>query len=198
MPKVLRRERPSELRGLLTDSAPLEAMIVGLSRRQMPDEPQLGLVALARRLCPGAVIIAVDHSGRSRAAVEAFAAGADDVLGPGHDPAELRARLALRLQRHSSSERRGARLARLGLTPIEEQIYRHLSDHMGEVVDRADLAHVIGMQDWSYGDRRFDVHIARIRQKLEDRSDGELVVRSIRGRGYVLERHRQGHPRQTT
>ena len=52
---------------------------------------------------------------------------------------------------------------------------------------RAALAQVLGEADWAYGDRRIDVHIARIRQKLESRSDGGFRVRSARGRGYILD-----------
>ncbi|MGY3439957.1 winged helix-turn-helix domain-containing protein [Marinovum sp. KMM 9879] len=187
LPKVLRRTRPSEMRDLLTEGAPISALVVGLSARQVPDDSMLTLIAATRRLSPEAVILAIDHANRSQGAVAAFAAGADDALSADHDPGELRARLSLRLQGAVRGRRRAARLVQLGLTPIEERIFKHLSRHAGEIVEREHLARVLGEADWTYGDRRIDMHVARIRQKLEARSDENLEVRSIRGRGYLLD-----------
>lgn len=187
LPKVLRRARPAELRDTLTEGAPLSALIVGLSARHIPDEAMLTLIATARRHASEAVILAIDHANRSQGAIAAFAAGADDALRADHDPGELRARLSLRLQGAVRKNRKAARLVQLGLTPVEERIFRYMSRHTGEIVDRAALAQVLGEADWAYGDRRIDVHIARIRQKLETRSDGGFRVRSARGRGYILD-----------
>ncbi|WP_323765210.1 helix-turn-helix domain-containing protein [Marinovum sp.] len=187
LPRVLRRARPSEMRETLTEGAPLSALIVGLSARQVPDEAMLTLIAAARRQAGDAVILAIDHANRSQGAIAAFAAGADDALRADHDPGELRARLSLRLQGAQRGNRKSARLVQLGLTPVEERIFEYMSRHAGQIVERAALAQVLGDADWSYGDRRIDVHIARIRQKLEHRSDAGMQVRSVRGRGYILD-----------
>ncbi len=187
LPRVLRRARPAELREILTEGVPLSALIVGLSARQVPDEPMLTLIATARRQAGAAVILAIDHANRSQGAIAAFAAGADDALRADHDPGELRARLALRLQGAAGRSRKAARLVQLGLTPVEERIFTRLARVPGEIVDRATLCRALDEADWSYGDRRVDMHIARIRQKLEARSGDRLRVRSVRGRGYILD-----------
>lgn len=192
LPRVLRRARPGEMDDLVARSAYLTAMVVGLSARQPPDRAMLGLVAQVRRQSPGAVILTVDHGSRPQAAPESFAAGADDSLRADHDPSELEARLLLRLRGVSRVDRWASRLLQLGLTPLEERIFLLLSDHAGEVVDRARLAELLGEERWSYGDRRFDVHIVRIRQKLEAHFGDQVQVRSIRSRGYLLEDKSQG------
>ncbi|MCR8550574.1 winged helix-turn-helix domain-containing protein [Salipiger sp. P9] len=187
MRRVLRRARPGEMAELIRPGTPLTAMIAGLSAHLPRDDDMLALIASARRHAPGAVILAVDHGNRPRGPAEAFAAGADDALRADHDPSELQARLAVRLRAAAQVSQPAARLVQLGLTPLEERIFSHLNAHRGEIVDRPTLARVLGEADWSYGDRRFDVHIARIRQKLEAQFGDTLRVRTIRAQGYVLE-----------
>ncbi|APZ50352.1 helix-turn-helix domain-containing protein [Salipiger abyssi] len=187
MRRVLRRARPGEMSDLIAPGTPLTAMIVGLSAHMPRDDDMLALIASTRRHAPDAVILAVDHGNRPRGAAEAFAAGADDALRADHDPSELQARLAVRLQSAAQVSQRAARLVQLGLTPIEERIFVYLNAHRDEIVDRPTLARVLGEETWAYGDRRFDVHIVRIRQKLEAHFGDSLRVRTIRAQGYVLE-----------
>lgn len=151
----------------------------------------LSLIAGTRRLVPGAVILAVDHGNRPRGAAEAFAAGADDALRADHDPSELRARLAARLQSAAQGGQRAAWLAQLGLTPLEERIFLVLNARRNEIVSRPALAEALGEAEWHYGDRRIDVHVARIRQKLDAQFEGAVRLRTVRAQGYVLE----GEPR---
>ncbi|MCT4369475.1 response regulator transcription factor [Yangia mangrovi] len=185
--RVLRRARPAEARDLMTPGAPLTAMLVGLTAHLARDDDMLGLIAEARRLVPDAVILAVDHGNRPRGAAEIFAAGADDALRADHDPSELRARLSVRLQGASLAGQRAARLVQLGLTPLEERILGCLNARRGQIVSRPALAAEVAGAEWSYGDRRFDVHIGRIRKKLEEAYGPALQVRTIRAQGYVLE-----------
>ncbi|MBP0484568.1 winged helix-turn-helix domain-containing protein [Sagittula salina] len=187
LPRVLKRTRPSEVGALIAPGEPLSAMIVGLSARGAQDNAMLSLIASVRRQIEDAVILAVDHGDRSDGAVAAFAAGADDALRANPNPAELRARLAARLSRADNSPFRAAWVAQLGLTPIEERIFACLSARRDEIVTRSALAQELGETDWQYGDRRFDVHIARIRQKLRERAGGTCDVRTIRAQGYVLQ-----------
>ncbi|WP_353475723.1 winged helix-turn-helix domain-containing protein (plasmid) [Salipiger sp. H15] len=185
--RVLRRARPAEARDLMEPGVPLTAMIVGLSSHLPRDDDMLGLIAGVRRNVPDAVILAIDHGNRPRGAAEIFAAGADDALRADHDPSELVARLSVRLQRVSLTGQRAARLVQLGLTPLEERILACLNARRGEIVSRPTLASEVAGAEWSYGDRRFDVHIARIRKKLAENYGGALRVRTIRAQGYVLE-----------
>ena len=185
--RVLRRARPAEMSDLITPDAPLSAMIVGLTAHGERDDAMLSLIASARRQVPGAVILAVDHGNRPRGAAEAFAAGADDALRADHDPSELRARLAARLQNATQGGQRAAWLAQLGLTPLEERIFSVLNARRNEIVSRPALAEALGEGEWRYGDRRIDVHIARIRRKLDAHFDGAVTLRTVRAHGYVMD-----------
>ena len=138
--RVLRRARPAEMSDLIAPDAPLTAMIVGLTAHGPRDDAMLSLIASVRRQVPGAVILAVDHGNRPRGAAEAFAAGADDALRADHDPSELRARLAARLQSATQGGQRAAWLAQLGLTPLEERIFSALNARRNEIVSRPALA----------------------------------------------------------
>ncbi|ANT63164.1 hypothetical protein AYJ57_22025 (plasmid) [Salipiger sp. CCB-MM3] len=185
--RVLRRARPAEARDLIAPGVPLTAMIVGLSAHGARDNDMLALIAGVRRHAPDAVILAIDHGNRPRGAAEIFAAGADDALRADHDPSELQARLSVRLQRVSHTGQRAARLVQLGLTPLEERILGCLNARRGEIISRPALAAEVEGTEWSYGDRRFDVHIAHIRKKLAEHYGDALRVRTIRAQGYVLE-----------
>ncbi|MCA0964144.1 helix-turn-helix domain-containing protein [Salipiger bermudensis] len=189
--RVLRRARPAEMSELIAPDAPLSAMIVGLTAHGPRDDAMLSLIASVRRQVPGAVILAVDHGNRPRGAAEAFAAGADDALRADHDPSELRARLAARLQNAAQGGQRAAWLAQLGLTPLEERIFSVLNARRNEIVSRPALAEALGEEEWRYGDRRIDVHIARIRRKLDAHFEGAVTLRTVRAQGYVMD----GEPR---
>ena len=46
--------------------------------------------------------------------------------------------------------------------------------------------HLYG-RDWDYQDRRFDVHIGRIRRKIRDTFKGLYAIQTIRSAGYMFE-----------
>ena len=185
--RVLRRTRPSEAAPLIEPDMPVVAMIAGLSAKGAADDSMLRVIARIRARAPRAVILAVDHGDRPLIPAAAFRAGADDVMRTDQHPSEFDSRLTLRLAQAgiASGDRPG--LEGLGLTPVESAILKCLSDAHGSVVSRDTLAQVVGEDQWTYGDRRFDVHIARIRKKLEDSYGPAVTVRTIRARGYVLD-----------
>ncbi|MGR3321946.1 MAG: response regulator transcription factor [Pseudooceanicola sp.] len=189
---VLRRTRPAEARGLLTRSTPLCVLVAGLSARGHRDGDMLDLLRDFRIAAPGAVILAVDHAARPETPAEAFAAGASDVLRGDHHPGEFLARLRIRLRDAGMGAPDGLRRDRLNLTPVEAQILACLEAHKGQIVTRDTLARATGDRDWTYGDRRFDVHVARIRKKLAAEYGGRVSLRTIRARGYMIERPDRG------
>lgn len=139
------------------------------------------------------VVIALHPSGSSLGA-EALLAGADDVMiWPGrlHELA-LRSflRLGLSLQDPAlvgggKSWELGAFMAdKAGLSAAEAQILRILIDHFGDIVSRDDLSFALDERPWRYGDRKFDVHIAKIRKKLADTFGPDIAVETVRSEGY--------------
>ncbi|MFC6639655.1 DNA-binding response regulator [Sulfitobacter sp. JBTF-M27] len=127
---------------------------------------------------------------------DAFFAGADDVVEWPCPLHELAARVAVRLghpldqdnlQNLNVEWETEAYLAdRAQLTTVEAQILGILYRHQGEIVTRDDLSQAIDGRPWQYGDRKFDVHVAKIRKKFSQAFGSEISVSTVRSSGYLL------------
>jgi DNA-binding response OmpR family regulator len=75
---------------------------------------------------------------------------------------------------------------RVDLTPTEYRLLRALSSHADEVLTRRDLGRLIwGHENVSAG-RTIDVHIRRLRVKLNSSDVPAPLILSVRGEGYRL------------
>ncbi len=171
----------------------------------LPDAPDAGVlltglrdcvlgpveIADLRRHLPGWVIIVIDHAGTANSAADALAAGADDVLRMPLQAHELVARVALRMRQAGMAEKsislETPLIARAQLTPVEADIMRILLSHRGQIVSRNQLSRQLDKADWLYGDRKFDVHITRIRKKLRAAFGNRYLVCTIRSKGYLVQ-----------
>jgi two-component system phosphate regulon response regulator PhoB/two-component system alkaline phosphatase synthesis response regulator PhoP len=137
-----------------------------------------------------------------RDVVEGLEIGADDYMKKPFSLSELAARVKALLRR--SDPGAGGRIvedgdlrievdgetallrgASLDLSPTEFRLLEALARRMGRTVPREELLSKI----WSFygGDTRtVDVHISRLRKKLDDGKRPALAVNSLRGRGYRL------------
>lgn len=137
-----------------------------------------------------------------RDVVEGLEIGADDYMKKPFSLAELAARVKALLRRSDTGE--GGRIvedgdlrievdgetallrgASLDLSPTEFRLLEALARRMGRTVPREELLSKI----WSFygGDTRtVDVHISRLRKKIDDGKRPALAVNSLRGRGYRL------------
>jgi hypothetical protein len=153
-------------------------------------------VADLRRDLPGWVIIVMDHIDTAHSSADALAAGADDVLRVPYPAMEFEARLALRMRQAGMAETSMALktplFARAQLTPVETAIMRILMAQKGQIVTRNHLSQRLDQSDWLYGDRKFDVHITRIRKKLKAAFGERYEVRTIRSKGYLLQSMEDG------
>jgi len=74
----------------------------------------------------------------------------------------------------------------LGLPSTEFSLLEELARNAGQVVSKKDLSlNALGCPLTRY-DRRIDVHISSIRQKLGPRLDTKAWIQSVRGLGYLL------------
>jgi DNA-binding response OmpR family regulator len=74
----------------------------------------------------------------------------------------------------------------LSLTGTEFNLLEVLARHAGELVSKEDISLQAFGQPLTRFDRRIDVHISSIRQKLGARPDSRSWIHSVRGQGYQL------------
>lgn len=147
-------------------------------------------------------IIMLTARREERDVVEGLELGADDYMKKPFSLSELTARVRALLRRTAVPEESGVleagdlriepgdetallRGIPLELSPTEYRILEALARKMGRTVSREELLSRI----WSFsgGDTRtVDVHISRLRKKLDDGKQPALAVNSLRGRGYRL------------
>lgn len=138
--------------------------------------------------------------------------GADDYLPKPFNPRELLARLRAILRRaqasapEASSERLevggvlldpGTRTVRVGgraveLTTAEFDLLAVLMRSAGRVLSRDQILEAMHGPGWATYDRTIDVHVSRLRQKIEDDPHHPRRIRTLRGAGYQFARSDDG------
>ena len=160
------------------------------------DPPEDRALTLLSRLClavPDCLLLAVDTADTPESAARAFAAGAHDVLRLPLRPPEAAARIARGLARMSPDPLRqaeamvNAMIRDLDLKQAEARLLRIFAASLGQIVTRDELSQQLHGEPWTYGDRRFDVHVTRIRRKLREAWGDRLELKTIRSVGYALE-----------
>ena len=91
---------------------------------------------------------------------------------------------ALKVDTASRTARLGERV--LDLTTYEFELLRVLVEHAGRVLNREQLLDLAkGSAEAAY-ERSIDVHISRLRQKLGDDPKRPILLKTVRGVGYML------------
>lgn len=132
--------------------------------------------------------------------VEGFRSGADDYVPKPFHPPELVARIQAVLRRSKPEQadepvqvgelsldvlKQKATLAgeKVALTALEFDLLRILASHPGRIFGRNELLDRVWGRDFTGVDRVVDVHIFKLRQKLEG-GDRRSLIETVRGVGY--------------
>jgi DNA-binding response OmpR family regulator len=150
-------------------------------------------------------VIFVSARGESNSEVEGFASGADDYIQKPYHPQAVVSRVKAVLRRaaqRAAAEGEGQRIgpllldfraqdafvanAALGLTGKEFELLRVLGEHLGTIVSRERLAALVWGDDFDPDSRTLDVHIYRLRRKMDEHGDLGRHLLTKRQRGYLL------------
>lgn len=176
----------------------LDVMLPGLDGFSILDQVR------ARR--PNLPIIMVTARGNESDRVRGLRDGADDYVVKPFSAKELLARVEAVLRRAHGSEETISRLRqgsiavdllrreiafapeeRTSLSDKEVAILRHLAMNRDRAVDRDELLESIwGFNPARMRTRTVDMHIARLREKLQQNGDARTMISTVRGKGYML------------
>ncbi|PKQ90363.1 DNA-binding response regulator [Paenibacillus sp. BGI2013] len=147
-------------------------------------------------------ILMVTAKGESKDKVRGFNAGSDDYLVKPFDPVELILRVKSLLKRYNKSSSNMIQVSgvtidlgnlmvvadgqSIELKKKECELLFSLASSPGKIFTRTQLIDDIWGIDYEGDERTVDVHIKRLRERLEPVP--ELVISTIRGLGYRLER----------
>ncbi|WP_413409275.1 response regulator transcription factor [Paenibacillus amylolyticus] len=147
-------------------------------------------------------ILMVTAKGESKDKVRGFNAGSDDYLVKPFDPVELILRVKSLLKRYNKSSSNMIQVSgvtidlgnlivvaggqTIELKKKECELLFSLASSPGKIFTRTQLIDDIWGIDYEGDERTVDVHIKRLRERLEPVP--ELVISTIRGLGYRLER----------
>ena len=176
----------------------LDVMLPGLDGvalcRAIRAESQIPIILLSARSDPIDVVLGLE-------------AGADDYVTKPFEPAVLTARLRAAMRRATPPDpdralveqvgslvldREGYQVTRdgepLALTPTEYRLLVELIDNVGMALERAALLERVWGYGWAGDTRLVDVHIQRLRAKIEEDPTSPELVQTVRGVGYKLVR----------
>jgi two-component system, OmpR family, response regulator len=163
-----------------------------------------GVEAMARIRAGGstALILILSALGRAANRVEGLEKGADDYLPKPFEPDELRARVRALLRRGTMQVLDNDLLAfgdleirlkartvhvkrtHVAVSPKEFELLTYFARNAGQIVTRMQLLENVWNLHFDPGTNVVDVHVGRLRRKLEDA--GSNAIQTARGEGYIF------------
>jgi len=172
----------------------------------LPGKDGFEILRELRASHPQLPVILLTARGAEEDRVRGLKLGADDYVVKPFSASELLARVEAVLRR-SAERPRGVRILRLGdrtvdlelgeialaggekrrLSELESSILRYMVAHRGRPIDRRELLQrVWGGNSREMETRTIDMHVRRLREKLEQDPAEPKLLMTVRSRGYML------------
>jgi DNA-binding response OmpR family regulator len=173
----------------------------------LPRVSGLDILRAVRKSRPTLPVIIVTAKGSEAERVEGLKLGADDYVVKPYSIKELIARIEAVIRRSPGRsiqveviavpgveidlQRRELRFEKDGsrceLSEREVDLLRYLASHPGRAISREELlSNVWRIDPKGVATRTIDMHVARLREKLGDKSDQPKALLTVRGKGYML------------
>ncbi|MGI6733039.1 MAG: response regulator transcription factor [Anaerovoracaceae bacterium] len=155
-----------------------------------------------RNTNPDSLIIMLTAKGQDTDKIMGLELGADDYMVKPFNPFELIARIKAMLRRQNRSEISksvyvcdnlhldiaGNRLLRdnreIELTPIEYSLLKLFMENPGKTLKRDEILNEVWGEDYFGDTKTLDVHIRRLREKIEDNPSEPRFIKTVWGFGY--------------
>lgn len=196
---------PALRQSLASRPAP-EVLLLDL---MLPGEDGLSLCQWIKRERPEVPVLMLTAQGDPMSRVLGLELGADDYLPKPFEPRELVARIKAVMRRGQGAAPGGTpaatvrfdgwsfdRMRRelvardgtvLALSAAEFRLLSAFVEHAGRALARDRLIDLTRTRDADVGGRSVDLAVSRLRAKLGSASDGQPLIRTVRGEGYVFD-----------
>lgn len=169
----------------------------------LPDMDGFEICSKLRAIDPDIVIIILTARGQHLDKIKGLELGADDYIVKPFNPLELVARIrtVLRRTRHATELQRKVLQSgaikidldanqifkhnqQLELTPKEFLMTKVFIEHANKALSRNELLNLIWGEDFVGDTKTVDVHVRKLREKLEDDSSKPQLLETVWGLGY--------------
>jgi two-component system response regulator PfeR len=171
----------------------------------LPERDGFSLLKILRKSCQTPVII-VTAKGAEQERIQGFSQGADDYVAKPFSTAELLLRIEALLRRsqykqndlsekeinldnliiNQQSQSVIVDQQAVEFTPIQFKLLWELVQHRGEVLSKAYLYQRVLNRNMGAYDRSLDMHLSRVRRKLNDAKWQGDRLQTSHGKGYCL------------
>jgi DNA-binding response OmpR family regulator len=170
--------------------------------RMLGEDSGLDLLRALRGRGAHLPVIMLSALSRVEERTEGLATGANDYVVKPFELSELVARLRVQLARAGDGDStlqfagltlmRDRRLAtcperQVALTERETEMLAYLMTHAGQVVTRPQIFAALWASHGGAAENVVDVYLGYLRRKLSPLEDFDIALRTLRGRGFILE-----------
>jgi DNA-binding response OmpR family regulator len=171
----------------------------------LPGIDGLEVCRYVREISPEVLIIMLTAKGQDSDKILGLELGADDYMVKPFNPFELVARIKALLRRQKSLENKNKvyycgdlkldltanKLMKnnneVELTPTEYSLLKMFMEDLGKALKREELLNVVWGENYFGDTKTLDVHIRRLREKIEDNPSQPQYIKTVWGSGYRLQ-----------